>query len=105
MGTPGTQLSPRASPAVGALSKTLDSLYRISIPDGRIFTGQFVCIDPQGNIVLDRTVELAPEPGSVPRDIGIVMVPKRYWVTVERDVRGDGVNAVLEEEEKTCLAA
>lgn len=90
------------SPAVAALAKTLDSLYRISISDGRVFTGQFVCIDPQGNIVLDRTTEAVPGKDVEPRDVGMVLVPKRFWLRVERDVWGEPAAGLGTE---ACLAA
>lgn len=84
---PRPALSP--SPSVSALTLTLDSLYRVSVTDGRILTGTFICIDPQGNLVLDRAVELAPGEGEKPRETGLVLVPRRHWVTIERDVGGD----------------
>ncbi|KAL8292343.1 hypothetical protein RQP46_001809 [Phenoliferia psychrophenolica] len=90
--------------AVTALTHTLDSLYRISIEDGRVFTGQFVCIDPQGNIVLDHATELAPGQSDL-RDVGMVLVPKRFWVTVERDVGGDDHQGLNGQGLGACLAA
>lgn len=79
------------------LAATLNSTYRIRIADGRTFVGSFVCIDPQGNIVLDRALEyvggvvgvIGDEEGTQElgegRDVGMVLVKKQYWVKVERE--------------------
>jgi small nuclear ribonucleoprotein (snRNP)-like protein len=79
------------------LAATLNSTYRIRIADGRTFVGSFVCIDPQGNIVLDRALEYVvgvvggsgdevdTEELGEGRDVGMVLVKKQYWVKVERE--------------------
>lgn len=78
---------------VETLTSTLNTTYKISIPDGRIFIGTFICIDPQGNIILDRTTEYVKqkieeegEEGKKGREIGMVLIPKKYWMSVEREV-------------------
>jgi len=92
-----------AHPTVAALAATLSSRYRITTPDQRTFSGSFVCVDPQGNFVLDHTIELAP-PSTITsergrRELGLVLIPRRHWVTVEREEQPEGLG------ERVCLAA
>ncbi|KAM0754036.1 hypothetical protein T439DRAFT_170051 [Meredithblackwellia eburnea MCA 4105] len=90
-----------AQPAVERLAQTLNTTYRVSVTDGRTFTGQFVCIDPQGHIVLDKCVEtMAGTSGD--REVGLVLVPQRHWVKVERDTTGDSSPANADGD--SCLA-
>ncbi|KAI5477217.1 hypothetical protein MNV49_006590 [Pseudohyphozyma bogoriensis] len=71
---------------------TLETLYRVSVSDGRTFVGSFVAVDQQGNLVLDRAVELSPssreeggEKGGDEREVGLVLLKKEHWVSVERE--------------------
>ncbi|KAL7341884.1 hypothetical protein BJY59DRAFT_713299 [Rhodotorula toruloides] len=80
---------PALTPSIQALTSTLGSLYRLTISHtSRQFVGTFVCVDPQGNIVLDQAVEYElDEQGSVRgegRKVGLVMVPRKWWTRVER---------------------
>lgn len=97
-------LAPIRAPApasIATLSSTLGTLYRVtlnaeSIPHRRIFIGSFIAVDPQGNLVLDRTVEFEYQNGQdttraeaappVGRDVGMVLIPRKWWGTVEREV-------------------
>ncbi|GAA5889356.1 hypothetical protein JCM6882_000719 [Rhodosporidiobolus microsporus] len=84
--------APAQTPAIQALTSTLGSLYRITVSHTpRMFLGTFVAIDPQGNIVLDQALEfeIDEERGFVSgdpagREVGLVMVPRKWWRTVER---------------------
>ena len=63
--------------------------YRISISTGRTFVGSFLCIDPQGNLILDQTVEYEGETTDGPgRDVGMVLIPRKWWSRVERQLVG-----------------
>ncbi|BGP10186.1 hypothetical protein JCM10049v2_006069 [Rhodotorula toruloides] len=80
---------PALTPSIQALTSTLGSLYRLTISHtSRQFIGTFVCVDPQGNIVLDQAAEYElDEQGSVRgegREVGLVMVPRKWWTRVER---------------------
>ncbi|GAA5832737.1 hypothetical protein JCM11251_005744 [Rhodosporidiobolus azoricus] len=84
--------APAQTPTIDALTSTLGSLYRITVSyTPRMFIGTFVAIDPQGNIVLDQALEfeIDEERGFVTgdpagREVGLVMVPRKWWRTVER---------------------
>lgn len=95
------------SSSLSTFASTLGTLYRVTLnedaaPHRRIFIGQFIAIDPQGNLVLDRTVEFQHDPvtnnvhlesestgteqkSTVGRDVGMVLIPRKWWGTVERE--------------------
>lgn len=78
---------PARTAAIEALASTLGSLYRITVAHtARQFVGTFVCVDPQGNIALDQAVEyeLDGQRGAPGREVGLVMVPRKWWTRVER---------------------
>lgn len=92
---------PNQTPAIAALTATLGHTYRVSIPSGRTFLGQFLCIDPQGNLILDQTVEYEGDGAQGPgREVGMVLVPKKWWDRVEREVTSELGES--EEEQKGC---
>ncbi|BGP26498.1 N(alpha)-acetyltransferase 38, NatC auxiliary [Rhodotorula toruloides] len=81
--------APVRTPAIEALTSTLGTLYRITVSHtSRQFVGTFVCLDPQGNIVLDQAVELVVDERrqvkGEGREVGLVMVPRKWWTRVER---------------------
>lgn len=76
-----------SSPAIAALSRTLSTSYRLTTTDSRTFIGAFVCLDPQGNLILDDALEYV-EGEEEGREVGLVMVPRRWWVSVERECKG-----------------
>ncbi|GAA6056747.1 hypothetical protein JCM3770_005876 [Rhodotorula araucariae] len=84
--------APRDTPAIAALQGTLGTLYRLTVsgPTQRQFLGTFVCVDAQGNIVLDAALEFELDAdGRVQgdpagREVGLVMVPRKWWARVER---------------------
>ncbi|KAG2219971.1 hypothetical protein INT45_002185 [Circinella minor] len=55
---------------------------RITITDGRIFIGTFVCTDKQKNIILTQTKEFR---GDEHRMVGLVMIPGKHLVKVETE--------------------
>ncbi|CED83755.1 U1 snRNP component [Phaffia rhodozyma] len=67
------------TPAIQALRESLNKTFRISIQDGRTFTGTFICTDKTKNIILDQTTESKPTAGDqgprFERDVGMVMIP------------------------------
>ncbi|GAA5859542.1 hypothetical protein JCM8547_006870 [Rhodosporidiobolus lusitaniae] len=82
---------PASTPSILALTATLGLLYRITVTHTpRLFLGTFVALDPQGNLVLDQALEFELDgEGRVVgdprgREVGLVMVPRRWWKTVER---------------------
>lgn len=82
---------PAETLAIKALARTLGSLYRVTVAETqRLFLGTFVCVDPQGNLVLDQTLEFElDDAGAVKgdpkgRDVGLVMIKREHWTRVER---------------------
>ncbi|GAA5867084.1 hypothetical protein JCM3774_004387 [Rhodotorula dairenensis] len=82
---------PATTPAIAALAATIGSLYRVTVAHtSRTFLGTFVCIDPQGNLVLDQTLEFELGPGGEVvgdpqgREVGLVMIKRKWWTRVER---------------------
>ncbi|KAI7852305.1 hypothetical protein BDC45DRAFT_192857 [Circinella umbellata] len=55
---------------------------RITITDGRVFIGTFVCTDKQKNIILAQTKEFR---GDEHRMVGLVMIPGKHLVKVETE--------------------
>lgn len=83
--------APRTTPAIAALESTLGSLYRVTVGHtSRQFLGTFVCVDPQGNLVLDAALEFELDSGGrivgdpSGRDVGLVLIQRRWWTRVER---------------------
>lgn len=70
-------------PDVALLRSTLKRTFRLTIVDRRVFTGTFVCIDRQRNIILDNTTEASPHP--LPTDGGPELNPEE-GESFERDV-------------------
>lgn len=92
---------PNTTSSIAALTSTLGQTYRVSIPSGRTFLGQFLCIDPQGNLILDQTVEYEGEgTQGEGREVGMVLVNKKWWGSVQREVTSELEEG--EEEQKGC---
>ncbi len=74
--------------ALAMLRSTLNQFYRITIQDGRIFIGCFVCIDKGKNMVLANTEEFLPGAADKTkgRFVGLVMIPWRWVVKAEVEV-------------------
>lgn len=60
--------------ALQQLKATLNKLYRLTIQDGRSFTGTLVCLDKELNVILSGTTEVNSE--GEERDVGMVR-PRR----------------------------
>jgi len=54
---------------------------KVTVPDGRILTGHFSCLDKQGNLVLSRTTQVSSL--GTERFLGVVVVPSRQRVRCE----------------------
>ncbi|KAF8333977.1 uncharacterized protein EI90DRAFT_3050505 [Cantharellus anzutake] len=67
------------------LRSTLGQFYRVTIQDGRIFIGAFVCVDKEKNMVLTNTEEFCPDATDMTRGryVGLVMIPWRWVVKAE----------------------
>ncbi|KAG9005451.1 hypothetical protein FRB94_001536 [Tulasnella sp. JGI-2019a] len=76
-------LTTSPSDALEFLQSTLRLQYRITIQDGRIFIGQFACIDKQKNIVLTNADEYRMGEGPRGRYVGLILVPWRWVVKAE----------------------
>ncbi|GAA6006072.1 hypothetical protein JCM11491_002020 [Sporobolomyces phaffii] len=89
--------SPAVTDSIERVAGLLGTALRISVPSTRReFIGTFVCIDPQGNLVLDQAreweVEVDPATGAIVkrtgdadgRDVGLVLIKRAIWGTVER---------------------
>ena len=61
-----------------ALTRTL---LKVTVPDGRILTGHFSCLDKQGNLVLSRTTQVSTF--GTERFLGVVVVPSAQRVKCE----------------------
>lgn len=57
-------------PALQQLKATLNKLYRLTIQDGRSFTGTLVCLDKELNVILSGATEVNSE--GEERDVGMV---------------------------------
>ncbi|GAA5942828.1 hypothetical protein JCM10213_002963 [Rhodosporidiobolus nylandii] len=100
---------PAETPSIAALTSVLGSLFRVTVSyTPRLFIGTFVAIDPQGNLVLDQTLEFeVDEDGLVKgdpkgRDVGLVMIPRQWWKTVERIKTEEELDAEAREQQEGC---
>ncbi len=59
---------------------------QVLVKDGRTLTGEFQCLDPQGNLVLANTYERAAA-GGEERPTGMALIPAHYRVSVHCMVR------------------
>ncbi|GAA5975444.1 hypothetical protein JCM5350_006481 [Sporobolomyces pararoseus] len=88
---------PTCSPSIDFITSLLGSSIRITVPStSRQFIGTFVCIDPQGNLVLDQAREWETELDQAEtgqqsesrngegRDVGLVLIKREIWGKVER---------------------
>jgi len=69
--------------AKAQLKELLDTTWRISLKDDdRVFTGKFMVVDRQCNVVLDETTE---EREGRTRNVGLIMIPGNNIKTAEVD--------------------
>lgn len=67
--------------ATAQLKKHLDAALRVSLTDGRVIIGRFSCYDKQQNVLLTDAREFrSPDCTGQSRNIGIVLVPRRWIV-------------------------
>ncbi|GAA5843252.1 hypothetical protein JCM5353_000720 [Sporobolomyces roseus] len=92
---PFTSLKPPSAitNSIHSVSSLLGTSLRLTVPSTcRQFIGTFVCIDPQGNLVLDqaREWEIELNEGKVQRrigegrEVGLVLIKKEIWGSIER---------------------
>lgn len=72
--------NPKSSSLVSRVRKLLFRKMLVGIKDGRFFLGTFHCIDKQGNIILQDTVEYRSTRRSSPspmeqRCLGLILIP------------------------------
>ncbi|CAG8439185.1 7427_t:CDS:2 [Ambispora leptoticha] len=68
------------TPKIAKLRSYLNLKARITVSDGRVFNGTFVCIDKYKNIILANTEEFR---GVEKRYVGLVMVPGKHLIKAE----------------------
>ena len=64
----------------------LNRRLRVSVQDGRIIIGTFVCVDPDCNMILSQCNEYTPdalEDSDVPRRLQLAMIPGKYATRIE----------------------
>lgn len=82
------------SSAVGKARKLLFRRMLVGVNDGRFFLGNFHCMDKQGNIILQDTVEFrsirraSPSPMEQ-RGLGLILIPSSCRTTCHIDCRVD----------------
>ncbi|KAI8621343.1 hypothetical protein BC830DRAFT_249730 [Chytriomyces sp. MP71] len=74
-----------ASPEISELTSFLGTKARVAASDGRVFTGVFMCIDKQKNVILSGAEELSVgvdeetgEKKDERRYVGLIMVPGKH---------------------------
>merc|ERR1712130_337909 len=67
--------------AVEAARELLDKQLQVAVPDGRVLTGRFSCLDKQGNLVLSGTTQVSPL--GTERYLGVVVIPSSQRTTCE----------------------
>lgn len=72
------------TPGRKKLRSWLYSIFRIVLTDKRILVGTFLCTDSAANVILGMCTE-DTEKGGEERMLGLVMVPGRHIVSMERD--------------------
>ncbi|KAJ6634603.1 N-alpha-acetyltransferase 38, NatC auxiliary subunit [Pseudolycoriella hygida] len=72
------------TPGREKLRSWLYSIFRIVLSDKRILVGTFLCTDSAANVILGMCTE-DTEKGGEERMLGLVMVPGRHIVSMERD--------------------
>ncbi|KAI9490436.1 hypothetical protein BDB00DRAFT_555608 [Zychaea mexicana] len=82
MSTTTTTTPPVDTPNIKKLRSYLNFRTRITITDGRVFVGTFVCIDKQKNIIIAHSKEFR---GDENRLVGLVMIPGKHLVKVEAE--------------------
>ncbi|CAI8590877.1 unnamed protein product [Vicia faba] len=93
------------SDPVSRVRKLLFRRMLIGIKDGRFFLGNFYCIDKQGNIILQDTVEYRSTRRSSPspmeqRCIGLILIPSSCRTSCHVDVSLDEQLSLLSLNEK-----
>ncbi|KAI5447544.1 hypothetical protein KIW84_015118, partial [Lathyrus oleraceus] len=93
------------SDLVSRVRKLLFRRMLIGIKDGRFFLGNFYCIDKQGNIILQDTVEYRSTRRSAPspmeqRCIGLILIPSSCRTSCHVDFSVDEQLSLLSLNEK-----
>ncbi|KAJ3181744.1 N-alpha-acetyltransferase 38, NatC auxiliary subunit [Geranomyces variabilis] len=69
------------------LTSLLNARMRITISDGRVFVGYFMCIDRGRNTILAAADEFKNEER---RFVGLIMIPGNHLVKAEIEAVADG---------------
>ncbi|GAA5906781.1 uncharacterized protein JCM6883_005688 [Sporobolomyces salmoneus] len=85
--------APASTRSIDFITSLLGSTIRLAVPStSRQFIGIFVCIDPQGNLVLDQAREWKLDGNqegnrsslSEGRDVGLILIKRGIWGKMER---------------------
>lgn len=71
---------PNHTSSVQTLTTLLGTNLKITIKDHRTFIGEFVCLDPQGNLILEGANEFINQ---FERSVGMILIPIGHIVTAE----------------------
>ncbi|KAH9825200.1 hypothetical protein DFH28DRAFT_18931 [Melampsora americana] len=85
-------------PKPEALRKLLGRRLQITIIDGRVFTGNFICTDQRCNIVLDHTVEFQPI-SNQSREVSLITISLEHLLIIKahaQDIKSEDQEEVLE---------
>ncbi|EGG09502.1 uncharacterized protein MELLADRAFT_34386, partial [Melampsora larici-populina 98AG31] len=69
-------------PKPEGLRKLLGRRIQITIVDGRVFTGNFICTDQRCNIVLDHAIEYQPKTNQT-REVALITISLEHLVTIK----------------------
>ncbi|KAK2965299.1 hypothetical protein RJ640_004168 [Escallonia rubra] len=81
---------PDVTSSVAQVKKLLLRRMLVGISDGRFFLGTFYCLDKQGNIILQDTVEYRSTRRSSPspmeqRNLGLILIPSSCRISCHVD--------------------
>ncbi|KAI8814214.1 hypothetical protein BJ742DRAFT_896751 [Cladochytrium replicatum] len=70
-------------PHLEKLETFLNQRIRVSVSDGRSFTGSFAGVDPSKNVLMTNTEE---RKGDDTRYVGLIMIPGKHLVRMEAEM-------------------
>mmetsp|Transcript_37101 Transcript_37101/g.57994 ORF Transcript_37101/g.57994 Transcript_37101/m.57994 type:complete len:110 (-) Transcript_37101:28-357(-) len=78
------------------LKNCINRLSRVTLTDGRVLTGTFICFDYQGNVLMNGAEEQkAMEGNKDSRSLGMIMVKPQHLVKFEAEEPEEGSNLTL----------
>mmetsp|Transcript_11492 Transcript_11492/g.20355 ORF Transcript_11492/g.20355 Transcript_11492/m.20355 type:complete len:106 (-) Transcript_11492:522-839(-) len=80
--------------AVAQIRNLLHRTFKVTLDDGRVFEGEFQCLDKQGNLILGRAVERMGGT-SEDRQVGMVLVPRAHCKDVSVQILSSEREALM----------